>query len=57
MLGRALNAYREDFQSLTDVLPSYEAEVVKRGSETVFSSGQNSVMLHDWEQLLNSPLF
>ncbi|CAD6593135.1 MAG: hypothetical protein ASARMPREDX12_006858 [Alectoria sarmentosa] len=56
-LGRALNDHCENGKPLTDVLAAYEAEVVERGNEAVLSSGQNSVMLHDWEQLINSPLF
>lgn len=56
-LGRALNDHCENGKPLTDVVAAYEAEVVERGNEAVLSSGGNSVMLHDWEQLMNSPLF
>lgn len=56
-LGRALNDYRANGTPHTDALACYEAEVVKRGREAVLSSGQNSVMVHDWGQLMDSPLF
>ena len=55
-LGRALNEHCENGTPLTDVLASYEAEVVERGNEAVLSSGQNSVTMHDWEHLMESPM-
>ena len=42
---------------LSDVLAAFESEVVERGREAVLSSGQNSMMVLDWEQLRNSPVF
>ncbi len=64
-LGRALSAHcgtnsnhtSDNGQSLTDALSAYEAEVVERGREAVFSSGENSIMVHDWGQLMESLLF
>ena len=56
-LGSALKSHCFDGKALTDALATYEAEVVERSNEAVLSSGQNSVMLHDWEQVMNSPLF
>lgn len=55
-LCRALNEHCENGKPLTDVLASYEAEVVERGNEAVLSSGENSVMLHEWERLMESML-
>ena len=36
---------------------AYEDEVVERGREAVVSSGQNSLMLMDWEQLMKAEIF
>lgn len=38
-------------------MAAYETELVERGREAVISSGQNSMMVLDWEQLKNSPIF
>ena len=38
-------------------MAAYEDELVERGREAVISSGQNSLMLLDWEQLRNSEMF
>lgn len=38
-------------------MKAYEEEVVERGREAVISSGQNSLMLMDWEQLMKAEIF
>ena len=35
----------------------YEEEMQERGGAEVVSSGQNSLMVHDWERLKQSPMF
>lgn len=45
---------KETFQ---EAMAGYEKEVVQRGHEAVVSSGQNSLMLHEWEQLMDSAIF
>ena len=42
---------------LSDALSDYEKEMQQRGREAVISSGQNSIMVHDWELLKKSPVF
>ena len=42
---------------LSDAVAAYETELVERGREAVVSSGQNSMMVLDWAQLKNSPMF
>ena len=37
-------------------IEEYETEMVKRGGEEVALSGKNTAMLHDWEQVLKSPM-
>jgi hypothetical protein len=36
---------------------AYEREVWQRGKEAVEDSNQNSLATHDWNTLLQSPLF
>ncbi|KAM0799790.1 hypothetical protein BDR22DRAFT_898727 [Usnea florida] len=55
-LGGTLKSHCLDGKPLKDALATYETEVVERGNQAVLSSGQNSIMLHDWEQVMNSPL-
>lgn len=40
-----------------DVMGAYEAELVERGREAVISSGQNSLMIHDWDRLMDAQIF
>ena len=56
-LCRALDEHLSDGKPLADVMAAYEAELVERGNEAVISSGQNSMMIHDWDQLMNAPIF
>lgn len=56
-LCRALDEHVRDEKPLSDVMAAYESEVVERGREAVISSGRNSMMVHDWEQLKDSPIF
>ena len=41
---------------LDEVISAYEAELVERGNLAVVSSTKNSIMLHDWAHLTQSPL-
>lgn len=56
-LRLALDLYVHDQRRLSDALAAYDSEVVERGREAVLSSGRNSMMVLDWEQLRNSPVF
>ena len=56
-LCRALSEHCQGGKPITEVLATYEAEVQERGREAVISSGENSRMVHDWEQLKKSPVF
>ena len=38
------------------VISAYESEMIARGGEEVRLSAKNTAMLHDWEQVLQSPL-
>ncbi|KAI9809365.1 MAG: hypothetical protein M1827_006877 [Pycnora praestabilis] len=42
--------------SLPEAVTEYDDELVKRGSEEVKSSHDNALMLHDWNQVMESPL-
>ncbi|KAL9103360.1 MAG: hypothetical protein Q9163_001572 [Psora crenata] len=55
-LCRALQEYCEGRKPLADVIAAYEAEMVQRGHDAVNLSGQNSMMMHDWNQLLQAPM-
>lgn len=56
-LGRALQEHSRNGKPLEEVIAAYEAEMIERGRDAVILSGQNSMMVHDWEQLKKSPLF
>lgn len=56
-LCRALYEVYQGGKLLTDAISAYEREVVERGHNAVVSSGENSMMLVDWSQLSNSPMF
>ncbi|KAL8811884.1 MAG: hypothetical protein Q9223_003883 [Gallowayella weberi] len=56
-LCRSLQKHVQDKVSLTVVLAEYEKEMQERGRAAVISSGENSLMVHDWEQLKQSPVF
>ena len=55
-LGRALNDVYHDQKPLREAIDAYEEEIVERGHDAVISSGQNSMMLTDWGQLMESPM-
>lgn len=42
--------------SLQEAMSAYSEEVVKRGADEVILSKQNTMMLFNWDQLMNSPL-
>ncbi len=56
-MGRALKDICYDGKALKAAIDSYDMEVVERGHDAVISSGQNSMMLVDWSQLRESPMF
>ncbi|KAK2761710.1 hypothetical protein FQN54_001538 [Arachnomyces sp. PD_36] len=43
--------------ALRSAVSEYEKEVWVRGREAVLSSNENSLSIHNWEELQNSPLF
>ena len=57
-LARELKKQGTASQSaVASALATYEQEVWQRGKEAVMSSYHNTISLHNWEMLLNSPLF
>lgn len=56
-LCRALEEHVTNKTPLSDAIKAYEAEVVERGREAVLLSTQNSLMITNWEQLMNAPIF
>ncbi|KAF5373085.1 hypothetical protein D9758_001499 [Tetrapyrgos nigripes] len=40
-----------------EALKVYEGEVWERGREAVLSNAENSLMFHDWDKLMQSPVF
>lgn len=44
-------------KTLARAVERYEEEMWKRGHEAVMSSLENSMAVHDWETLTQSPLF
>lgn len=57
-LSRAIDEHLSDVGTpLVDVMEAYEAELVERGREAVISSGQNSLMIHDWDRLMDAQIF
>ncbi|KAL8788898.1 MAG: hypothetical protein Q9213_001421 [Squamulea squamosa] len=56
-LCRSLNTHCRDGKPMTDVLVNYEKEMQERGRAAVISSGENSLMVHDWDKLKQSPMF
>jgi len=57
-LARELKKQGTASQSaVASALAAYEQEVWQRGKEAVVSSFHNTVSIHNWEMLLNSPLF
>lgn len=40
-----------------DAINAYDAEIVPRGAEEVKCSVENGYMLHDWQKVLESPVF
>lgn len=43
--------------SLREAISEYEKEVWARGNEAVLSSNENSLSIHTWAELQESPLF
>ncbi len=56
-MSRALKDVCYDDKALKTAIDAYDQEVVERGHDAVISSGQNSMMLVDWNQLRESPMF
>jgi 2-polyprenyl-6-methoxyphenol hydroxylase-like FAD-dependent oxidoreductase len=56
-LARELKKQGTTSQSaVASALAAYEQEVWQRGKEAVLSSYHNTISLHNWEMLLDSPL-
>ncbi|RAL00109.1 FAD-dependent oxidoreductase [Aspergillus ibericus CBS 121593] len=47
----------EGTATLEEAVTAYEAEMVPRGAEEVKCSVENGYMLHDWDQIRESPVF
>jgi hypothetical protein len=43
--------------TLKEAITAYEAEMIPRGREEVKCSVENGYMLHDWDQVRESPVF
>ncbi|KAL8954103.1 MAG: hypothetical protein Q9222_000082 [Ikaeria aurantiellina] len=56
-LCQALEEHCKHGKGLSEVISVYEKEVQERGRAAVISSGENSIMIHEWEQLKRSPIF
>ncbi|KAL1967229.1 hypothetical protein VTN77DRAFT_3520 [Rasamsonia byssochlamydoides] len=57
-LGRQIAQLKDkSVDSLAAAVAAYEKEVWERGKEAVEVSNVNSLSIHNWEQLQNSPLF
>lgn len=56
-LGRALQGVCHNGKTISEAIDAYDKEVVERGHEAVISSGENSMMLVDWDKLKESPMF
>ena len=52
-----LRQTKNDGQTLEKGIAAYEEELVTRGSEEVKCSLENGTMLHDWEKVMQSPVF
>lgn len=44
-------------EALADAVRKYEEELWPRGKEAVLASEENTNMVHDWDSMLQSPLF
>jgi 2-polyprenyl-6-methoxyphenol hydroxylase-like FAD-dependent oxidoreductase len=57
-LARELKNHGTASQSaVASALAAYEQEVWQRGKEAVMSSYHNTACIHNWEMLLESPIF
>ncbi|KAL9604406.1 MAG: hypothetical protein Q9219_000594 [cf. Caloplaca sp. 3 TL-2023] len=56
-LCQSLNEHHQRGKPIKETLATYEKEMQERGRAAVISSGENSLMVHDWEQLKQSPVF
>lgn len=55
LLGeKGIGVPKDGVESAVDV---YEREMLQRGREAVIGSNENSLLTHDWNTLLQSPLF
>lgn len=44
-------------ENLKDAVGGYETEMIARGGEEVRLSKMNTEMVHQWDKLMQSPLF
>ena len=52
-----LGAVVSGHESLISGIGAYESEMIARGGEEVRLSKVNTEMVHDWDRLVQSPLF
>lgn len=52
-----LGAVKSGQENLKSGISAYESEMVARGGEEVRLSKMNTEMVHDWDRLVQSPLF
>lgn len=53
----AINSIRSGEKTFEEAISEYDAEIVPRGRDEVTCSVENGKMLHDWEQVKQSPVF
>ena len=53
----ALNEHCHKGKQLDEALTTYENKMQECGRAAVISSGENSLMVHNWEQLRDSAVF
>ena len=54
-LVEVLTAVETGTKTQKEAVLEYEAEMIKRAGEEVMISKKNTEMVHDWEQLMDSP--
>jgi 2-polyprenyl-6-methoxyphenol hydroxylase-like FAD-dependent oxidoreductase len=52
----AIDQVQQSKQSPAAAISSYDAEVLKRGSDEVKISVQSAILVHDYEKLMNAPV-
>ena len=55
-LVQALIRVRDGHTSLAEAIFQYDAELVRRGSDEVETSRKNALLVHDYEEFMESPV-